>query len=271
MFAKFSPDATRVGYVRANNIYVERLDDGRVTQLTSDGSDTIINGTSDWVYEEEFGVRDGFRWSPDGRSIAYWQFDSAGVGIFSLINNTDALYPVITKIPYPKAGTTNSAARIGVVSADGGPTTWIKTEGDPRNTYLARIGWIDANTVAIQQLNRLQNRNDFLSADVKSGAVKRIFRDESRQWVDINEEVPWIDGGRTFLWQSEKNGWNQVYRVPREGGDGQLITKFDGDVDRHRRLRREGRMDVLPRLTRQCRRSATCIAPGSMAEARRSA
>ncbi len=230
MFAKFSPDATRVGYVRANNLYVERLDDGRVTQLTSDGSETIINGTSDWVYEEEFGVRDGFRFSPDGRSIVYWQFDSSGVGIFSLINNTDSLYPVVTKIPYPKAGTTNSAARVGVVSAEGGATTWIKTEGDPRNTYLARIGWIDSNTVAIQQLNRLQSRNDFLSADVKSGAVKRIFRDESKQWVDINEEVPWVDGGRTFLWQSEKNGWNQVYRVPREGGDGQVITKFNGDV-----------------------------------------
>ncbi len=230
MFAKFSPDATRVAYVRANNIYVEHLADGETTQLTSDGSETIINGTADWVYEEEFGVRDGFRWSPDGKSIAYWQFDSAGVGIFSLINNTDSLYPVITKIPYPKAGTTNSSARVGVVSAEGGPTTWIKTEGDPRNTYLARIGWIDAGTVAIQQLNRLQNRNDFLSADVKSGDVKRIFRDESKQWVDVNEEVPWIDGGRTFLWQSEKNGWNQVYRVPREGGDGQLITKFDGDV-----------------------------------------
>jgi dipeptidyl-peptidase-4 len=125
MFAKFSPDATRVAYVRANNLYVERLDDGRVTALTSDGSETIINGTSDWVYEEEFGLRDGFRWSPDGRAIAYWQFDSSGVGIFSLINNTDSLYPVVTKIPYPKAGTTNSAARIGVVSADGGATTWM--------------------------------------------------------------------------------------------------------------------------------------------------
>jgi dipeptidyl-peptidase-4 len=230
MFAKFSPDATRVGYVRANNVYVERLDDGRVTPLTNDGSETTINGTADWVYEEEFGVRDGFRWSPDGRSIAYWQFDSTGVGIFSLINNTDTLYPVITKIPYPKAGTTNSAARVGVVSAEGGPTTWIKTEGDPRNTYLARIGWVDANTLSIQQLNRLQNRNDFLAADVKTGEVKRIFRDESKQWVDINEEVPWIDGGRTFLWQSEKNGWNQVYRVPREGGEGQVITKFAADV-----------------------------------------
>ena len=230
MFAKFSPDATRVGYVRANNIYVERLEDGRVTQLTFDGSENIINGTADWVYEEEFGVRDGFRWSPDGRSIAYWQFDQSGVGIFSLINNTDTLYPVITKIPYPKAGTTNSAARVGVVSADGGETRWIKTEGDPRNTYLARIGWIDANTVAIQQLNRHQNRNDFLSADAATGAVKRIFRDESKQWVDINEEVPWIDGGRTFLWQSEKDGWNHVYRVPREGGEGRIITKFDADV-----------------------------------------
>jgi dipeptidyl-peptidase 4 len=230
MFAKFSPDATRVGYVSANNVYVERLDDGKVTQLTTDGSETTINGTSDWVYEEEFGLRDGFRWSPDGRSIAYFQFDSIGVGIFSLINTTDTLYPVITRIPYPKAGTTNSAVRIGVISAEGGPTTWIRTEGDPRNTYLSRLGWIDAHTLAIQQLNRLQNRNDFLAADAKSGAVRRIFRDESPQWVDINEEVPWIDGGRAFLWQSEKSGWNHVYRVPREGGSGQVITRFEGDV-----------------------------------------
>ncbi len=230
MFAKFSPDATRVGYVRGNNLYVERLDDGKVTQLTSDGSETIINGTSDWVYEEEFGVRDGFRFSPDGKSVVYWQFDSSGVGIFSLINNTDSLYPVVTKIPYPKAGTTNSAARVGVVSADGGETRWIKTEGDPRNTYLARIGWIDSNTVSIQQLNRQQNRNDFLTADITSGAVKRVFRDESKEWVDIVEEVPWVDGGRTFLWLSERDGWQHVYRVPREGGTRQLISKFEADV-----------------------------------------
>ncbi|MSO62221.1 MAG: S9 family peptidase [Acidobacteria bacterium] len=230
MFAKFSPDATRVGYVRGNNLHVERIDDGRITQLTTDGSETIINGTSDWVYEEEFGVRDGFRWSPDGRALVYWQFDTAGVGIFSLINNTDTLYPTITKIPYPKAGTTNSAARVGVVSAEGGATQWIKTEGDPRNTYLARIGWIDSDTVSLQQLNRQQNRNDFLTADIKTGAVKRVFRDESKSWVDIVEEVPWIDGGRTFLWMSERDGWQHVYRVPREGGDGRLITRFDADV-----------------------------------------
>jgi len=107
---------------------------------------------------------------------------------------------------------------------------WIKTEGDPRNTYLARIGWIDSNTVSIQQLNRQQNRNDFLTADIKTGAVKRVFRDESKEWVDIVEEVPWVDGGRTFLWLSERDGWQHVYRVPREGGTGQLITRFDADV-----------------------------------------
>ena len=96
---------------------VERLDDGKVTQITTDGSENIINGTSDWVYEEEFGVRDGFRFSPDGKSIVYWQFDQSGVGIFSLINTTDSLYPVITKIPYPKAGTTNSSASLAACRA----------------------------------------------------------------------------------------------------------------------------------------------------------
>src|SRR6185295_15879711 len=172
MFAKFSPDGSRAGYVRANNLYVERIDDGDVVQLTSDGSETTINGTSDWVYEEELGVRDGFRWSPDGTKIAFWNFDTTGIGAFSLINDTDALYPVVTKIPYPKAGTKNSAVRIGVVSADEHHATrWLDTPGDPRDTYLARMDWLDAGTVAVQQLNRLQNRNDLLLGDVRSGDV----------------------------------------------------------------------------------------------------
>jgi dipeptidyl-peptidase-4 len=230
MFAKFSPDGTRVAYVRANNIYVERLDDGKVTQLTTDGSETTINGTSDWVYEEELGVRDGFRWSPDGAHIAFWQFDSTGVGIFSLINDTDTLYPVVTRIPYPKAGTTNSAARIGVVHTDKRKIQWMKTPEDPRNSYLARLEWLDAATLAIQQLNRLQNRNDFLLADARSGAVRRVFRDESTTWVEVMEEVRWIDGGRTFLWLSERDGWQHAYRVPREGGEPLLVTRFDADV-----------------------------------------
>lgn len=230
MFAKFSPDGGRVGYVRGNNIYIEHLDDGRIVQLTHDGSETTINGTSDWVYEEELGVRDAFRFSPDGRKVAYWQFDSTGVGMFSLINTTDTLYPEITRIPYPKAGTTNSAVRIGVVSALGGETRWIQTPGDPRNSYLARMDWVDDHTVAIQQLNRLQNQNDFLMGDTTSGEVRRVFRDESKTWVDVEDDVKWIDGGKAFLWVSERSGWRHVYRAPREGGEPRSITHLEADV-----------------------------------------
>lgn len=230
MFAKFSPDGSRVAFVRANNIYVEGLDDGRSVQLTRDGSETTINGTSDWVYEEELNVRDGFRWSPDGRSIAYWQFDTTGVGIFSLIDNTSSLYPTIVRLPYPKVGTMNSAVRVGVVSATGGEPRWMQVPGDPRNTYLSRLEWIDANTVAIQQLNRLQNQNDFLHANAATGVVKRVFRDESSTWVEVVDKVRWIDNGRAFLWISERDGWRHVYRVPREGGDATLITRFNADV-----------------------------------------
>jgi dipeptidyl-peptidase-4 len=229
MFAKFSSDATLVGYVRGNNIYIEDLAGGRIVALTRDGSETTINGTSDWVYEEELFLQDAFRWSPDGKQIAYWQFDSTGVGIFSLINTTDSLYPAVTRIPYPKAGTTNSAVRVGVVAAGGGATRWLKTPGDPRNTYLARMDWVDNSTVAIQQLNRLQNQNDFLMGDAASGDVRRVFRDESKAWVDL-EDVKWVDSFKSFLWTSERDGWRHVYRVPRDGGAARVITRFDADV-----------------------------------------
>lgn len=230
MFAKFSPDGAHVAYVRANDLYVERVDDGAITRLTSDGSETTINGTSDWVYEEELGVRDGFRWSPDGTHLAYWQFDTTGVGIFTLINNTDTLYPVLTRIPYPKVGTTNSAVRIGVVNIASRATQWMKTPGDPRDTYLARLEWRDNDTLALQQLNRLQNQNDFLVADARTGEVRRVFRDSSTTWVEVMDDVPWIDEGRAFLWLSERSGWQHVYRVPRDGGEPALLTRFDADV-----------------------------------------
>jgi dipeptidyl-peptidase 4 len=230
MFAKFSPDSSRVAYVRANNIYAEGLGDGVIVQLTNDGSETTINGTTDWVYEEELDLRDAFRWSPDCASIAYWQFDSTKVGSFALINTTDTLYPTITRIPYPKAGTTNSAVRIGVVRSAGGPTRWMKTPGDPRDNYLARMSWLDSGTLTIQQLNRLQNRNSFLIADASSGDIREAFRDESQTWVDVVDDVRWLGGGREFLWTSERDGWRHVYRVPRAGGKETLVTRFDADV-----------------------------------------
>ncbi len=230
MFAKFSPDGTRVAYVRAGNLYVEAVDTGVITPLTTSGSETIINGTSDWVYEEELGVRDGFRWSPDGRRIAYWQFDTSGVGIFTLLNNTDTVYPVATRIAYPKPGTTNSAARIGVVAAEGGDTRWMATPGDPRETYLARLEWRDASTLALQQLNRLQNQHDLLTADATTGAVTRVFRDRAETWLDVGDPVRWLDQGRQFLWTSERDGWRHVYKAARDGSATTLLTRFDADI-----------------------------------------
>src|SRR5436190_3402336 len=247
MFAKFSPDGARVAYVRQNNIYVERLDNGGIVQLTHDGTPlpagaawapattgTIVNGTSDWVNEEELDIRDGFRWSPDGSRLAYWQFDTTGVSNMTLVNDTASLYPATTVFAYPKPGTTNSAVRIGVVGVNGGPTTWMKTPGDLRNTYVASLEWMDASTVAMQQLNRLQTENDYLLGDASTGTVTKAFHDAAAAtkpagWVDIQSDVTWVDDGRAFLWLSERDGWRHLYRVTRDGR-ATLLTKFDADV-----------------------------------------
>jgi len=166
MFAKFSPDGRRVAYVREMNIYVQNLKSGRIKQLTKDGGGHIINGTSDWVYEEEFRLRDGFRWSPDGKYIAYWQFDTEGVREFHLINYTDSLYPKITSFQYPKVGETNPACRVGVISSNGGKTRWFEPAGDSRNHYIPKMQWMeDSKTIVLQRLNRLQN--------TKGGACSR--------------------------------------------------------------------------------------------------
>ena len=231
LFAKFSPDGKRVAYVQANNIYVQNLTDWSITRLTADGSATIINGTSDWVYEEEFDLRDAFRWSPDGREIAFWRFDSSGVGMFSLINDTDALYPTVMPIPYPKAGTPNSAVKIGVVDASGGPARFLALPGDPRDTYVPRMEWVDASgEILVQQLNRLQNSNDVWLADAKSGQVKKMLHDEDRAWVDVVDSWQWLPGGKDLLWVSEKDGWRHAWAAPHDGGAMRLVTTGDFDV-----------------------------------------
>ena len=233
MFAKFSPDGTRVAYVHENDIYVEAVATGAVTRLSQDGSATSIHGTSDWVYEEGLGVRDGFRWSPDGRRIAYWSFDSTGVGEFTLINDTDHLYPTLTRIPYPKVGTTNSAVRIGVVGSSGGETSWMKIPGDTRNTYVARVDWAkDGDHVVLEHLNRLQNTNDLLRADATSGEVEQLFRDQSDTWVEVVDELTWLKTTGEYLWLSERDGFRHAYRVGANDGEPRLVTRFDADVIR---------------------------------------
>ncbi len=232
MFAKISPDGTRAAYVRENNIYVENLTTGRIAPLTTDGSRTIINGTFDWVYEEEFGLRDGFRWSPDGERIAYWQLDASGVGEFLLINYTDSLYSFTIPLQYPKAGTTNSANRIGVVSADGGPTTWMQIDGDSRNYYLARMDWANnSDELLIQHLNRLQNTNTVLMGDADTGSVRTVMVDRDEAWLDTVDDILWMPDGRTFTWLSDRGGYRQAWLVDRETGTMRLVTPGSYDVE----------------------------------------
>jgi dipeptidyl-peptidase-4 len=233
MFAKFSPDGNRVAYVRENNLYVEDLATGEITALTTDGSRTLINGTFDWVYEEELMnyYADGWRWSPDGSSIAFWQLNADSVKSFHLVNNTDSVYSRVIPIQYPKVGETNSAARIGVVSAAGGPTRWLQIEGDPRNHYIARMDWAaSSDEVILQRLNRLQNRNEVMLGDARSGQVRTVLVEQDSTWVDLVDDLVWLDGGKSFTWVSDRDGWSHVYVVSRDGKKTRLVTKGDFDV-----------------------------------------
>ncbi len=225
MFAKFSPDSRRVAYVRGNNLYVEDLANGVITQLTSDGSRTTINGTFDWVYEEELLLRDGFRWSPDGRKIAYWQLDATGVKDYLLINDTDSLYSFEKPVQYPKAGGQNSAARVGVVSASGGATRWLLVPGDPRNNYIARMDWAaNSDEIVLQHLNRLQNTNEVMVGDARTGATRTVLTERDSAWVDVGNDLLWLSDGKAFTWASERDGWRHLYTVPRNGGSPALLT-----------------------------------------------
>jgi dipeptidyl-peptidase-4 len=233
MFAKFSPDASRVAYVSELNIFVEDLATTKIRQITQDGGDNIINGTFDWAYEEEFGCRDGFRWSPDGSHIAYWQSDTEGIGTFYMINNIDSVYSQPIPLPYPKVGTDNSAVKVGVVSADGGKTRWFDVPGDPKNNYLVRMDFIPgSDEVMIQQLNRLQNTNQVWIGDIKTMALENILIDQDEAFLDVHDNIQWLDDEKYFTWTSEKDGWMHLYKVSRDGQEMDLITRGDFDVVR---------------------------------------
>ncbi|MDP5070257.1 MAG: S9 family peptidase, partial [Congregibacter sp.] len=229
-FAKFSPDASRVAYVREANIFVEDLATQKVTQITERENEDIINGIMSWAYEEEFSIRDGFRWSPDGTRIAYWQFDTSGVRNFTLINNTDALYPTLTDIPYPKVGETISAAKVGTVAATGGLTAWADLPGDPRQMYVPRMDWATtSDKISVQHLNRRQDRNSVFYADARSGETSPVFVEQAPHYLFDVEDVHWLKQSGDFLWQSERDGWWHVYRAT---GDGRrFIDLTPGDFD----------------------------------------
>ena len=231
MYGKLSPAGDRFAYVYYNNLYVEDVATGERRQLTFDGGDVMVNGNFDWVYEEELSCYDGWRWSPDGKKIAYWHSDTGGTGTFLMIDNIDSLYSFTIPLPYPKAGTTNSAVKVGVVDVETARTGWFPVPGDPRENYIARMEFVPGtDEVMIQQLNRLQNTNTVYYGDVNTLELTPFYEDHDEAFLNVHDNIVWLDGNKYFTWTSEKDGWRHLYRVTRDGKKETLLTKGDFDV-----------------------------------------
>jgi dipeptidyl-peptidase-4 len=237
MFAKFSPDGKSVAYVSGNNIYAEEIATSEIKPLTTDGSVTLINGTFDWVYEEEFACRDGFRWSPDSKKIAYWQIDAGSIKKFYLINNTDSIYSRIIPIEYPKVGEKPSSCRVGVINIEDSKTIWMRIPGDPAQNYIVRLEFIPgSDNLLTQQLNRKQNSSKLYISEAATGFSRLIQEETDEAWVDIYQpgnpysidftnKFIWLADAKSILWDTEKDGWRHLYQVSLEGKPEKLVTK----------------------------------------------
>ena len=235
MFAKFSPDGKNVGYVSEHNIFTEDVSTGEITKLTNDGTRKLINGTFDWAYEEEFNCRDGFRWSPDGTMIAFWQVDATNIRDYYMLNTTDSNYSQVIPVEYPKVGEAPSAVKIGVVNISTKRTKWMNIEGDPQQNYLPRMEWSGKNELVVQQLNRKQQESKLLYCKVTDGSTVTFWAENSSAWVDLNADDPsgwnWINNGKEFIWISEKDGWRHIYKISRDGQTEVKLTAGPYDID----------------------------------------
>lgn len=240
MFAKISPDGKKVAYVSEYNIYVEDLATGAIKALTTGGNRKFINGTFDWAYEEEFFCRDGFRWSPDSRNVAYWQIDARKVKDYLMVNTTDSIYPVAVPVEYPIAGEPPSPFKIGVVDVATAKTKWMNIPYDNTwGSYVPRMEWAGSKEVIVQHLNRKQNESRIMLCDAATGTVKTVYEEKDPAWIDILAlwdfdyqygGWDWLNNGQEFIWASEKDGWRHLYRISRDGKKETLITKGNFDV-----------------------------------------
>ena len=253
MFAKFSPNERYVAYVSKEksesgirnsstsvNIYLESLDDRTIKKLTSsNGTKKLINGTFDWVYEEEFGCRDGFIFNEDGTRIAFWQIDANQVRDFYMINNTDSIYSYTIPVEYPKVGEDLTPARIGVINLSNEEITWMKIPGEQNKFYLPRMTWMPGrNDLMIQQLNRKQNHSKIYIANANDGSTELLMEEKDDAWVDLRSSWPYqvqagwkfINNGKEFLYTTEKDGWSHIYRFDITNKTEYLVTKGNYDV-----------------------------------------
>jgi dipeptidyl-peptidase 4 len=222
----FSPDGSRIAFVRGFDLYAIDVATDRETRLTTDGEENVtLNGVNDWVYGEEIWDREpeGYWWSPDGSRIAFYRFDETPVGVYPLVDDSP-LYPKVTWQKYPKAGELNPRVRIGVIELATGRTSWLET-GDP-DSYLARVAWTPSgDAVAVERLNREQSHLDLLRCTAATGACSTLLAETWPTWINLGRDFRFLPDGR-FLWGSERSGWRRLYLY---GADGTLIRPITPD------------------------------------------
>ena len=243
MHATFSPDGRKIAFVSDNDLYYKDLATGQVTRVTHDGkANEIINGSCDWVYEEEFSFTQAFAWSPDSRNIAYYRFDERDVREFSMTYYTGELYPEEVTFKYPKVGMANSKVSIFFFDTQSGKTTPIDRDSEP-DGYIPRIKWTnDPNKLCVFWMNRHQNHLELLLADTRTGKTSLLLQEDNKYFIDIHDNLTFLSEDECFIWTSEKDGFNHIYLY---GMDGQLkrqltsgkweVTSFYG-VDEKNKL-----------------------------------
>ena len=226
---KLSPDGKLVGFVRDHNIYVVDLSTGKEKAVTTNGTDNILNGEFDWVYEEEFGLADAWRWSPDSKKIAYWQLDQTRVKVFYLINEMYR-YNKIFKLKYPEVGEQNSIIKIGVADLAANKTNWMDI-GDNDDIYIPRIFWTNSSSkLAILRLNRHQNFLELLMANTENGETRVTITDSDPAWVDVRHDVLFLKNKDQIIWSSEKSGFKHAYLYDYNGKLINQITKGNWEI-----------------------------------------
>lgn len=230
LFAAFSPDGNKIGFMRDNNLFIKDLVSGDEKQITHDGKfNSIINGGTDWVYEEEFAFTRAFFWSPDSKKIAYYKFDESRVPEFSMTISKD-LYPTEYKFKYPKAGEKNSEVSIHIYNLMDNATLNVNI-GPEKDQYIPRIKWTnDPNTVCILRMNRHQNKLEYLFANALTGNSKITLTEENKYYVEINDDLTFLNNGKQFILTNESNGFNHIYLYDINGKLIRQITKGNWEI-----------------------------------------
>ncbi|MFT4762552.1 MAG: dipeptidyl-peptidase-4 [Saprospiraceae bacterium] len=229
-YATFSDQGDKVAFIFENNLYFKKISDKKVTQVTFDGKiNEIINGGTDWVYEEEFAFSRGFQWSPDGSKIAYYRFDETEVKEFTMTNYRDDAYPEYVTFKYPKVGAKNSKVSIIIYNVTENAVAKVKM-AKPME-YIPRIVWSkDSGKLIVFNMNRHQNFLQLLAADTKTGETTVLLEEKNKYYIDIHDNLTFLEDGKQFVWISEKDGWNHVYLYDMKGQQVAQLTSGKWEV-----------------------------------------